>query len=142
MNNNTRYPNDRRVGALLGWDPTLLDALVTWQPPGAEVVWSAFQTPVNVKQTDEMATVTVDFPGVDAQDLDLIFEAGTLSITGKRGEQTYRYSVALGDTIDPNHIEAQLDKGVLVVNAHKRPETKPRKILIGAPQKTLDCDSK
>ena len=40
---------------------------------------------------------------------------------------------------DPNNIEAQLDKGVLTVKAHKRPETKPRKILVGgASQKALD----
>jgi HSP20 family protein len=112
---------------------------MTWQPPGSEVVWSALHSSLNVNHTDEMATVTVDMPGVDAQDLDLTFDAGTLSITGKRGDQSYRYAVALGDTIDPDHIDAQLDKGVLTVQAHKRPETKPRKILIGAAsQKTLD----
>jgi HSP20 family protein len=111
----------------------LLDDLVTWQPPGSELVWSAFPPPLRVNHTEDVATMTVDMPGVDANDLDLTFEAGTLSITGKRGEHTYRYSVALGDTIDPNKIEAQLDKGVLTVQAHKRPETKPRKILVGGP---------
>jgi HSP20 family molecular chaperone IbpA len=140
MNTNVPYRNGRRFETLLGWDPMrLFDELMSWQPPGSEVIWSAHPSALQVKHSDEMATVTVDMPGVDAQDLELTFEAGDLSIIGKRGEQTYRYSVGLGDTIDPNNIEAQLDKGVLTVQAHKRPETKPRKILVsGASQKALD----
>lgn len=117
----------------------LFDDLMTWQPPGSEVVWSACSSPVNLEHSDDGATITVDMPGVDPNDLELTFETGTLSITGKRGEQTYQYSIALGDTIDPNQIDAQLDKGVLTVHAHKRPEAKPRKILVAcAAQKTLD----
>src|ERR1041384_7919798 len=144
MNTLVPYRNGRHFGTLLHWDPMrLFDDLVTWQPPGSEVVWSAFSSPVNVKHSDDGTIITVDMPGVDPDDLDLTFEAGTLSITGKRGEQTYHYSVALGDTIDPNQIDAQLDKGVLTVHAHKRPEAKPRKILVAsAAQKTLDSGEK
>jgi HSP20 family protein len=140
VNNLAPYQNGRHIGTLLGWDPMrLFDDLVMWQPPGSEVVWSAAPSPLNVKHTDDGATITVDVPGVDPQDLDLTFEAGTLSITGKRGDRTYQYAVALGDTIDPDQIEAQLDKGVLTVQAHKHPEAKPRKILVaGASQKTLN----
>ena len=76
-------------------------------------------------------------PGVDPKDLELTFDNGTLAIAGTRGEQTSRYSVALGDTIDPDAIEAKLDKGVLTVHAHKRPEAKPRKILVATPDHTL-----
>jgi HSP20 family protein len=117
----------------------LFDDLMTWQPPGSEVVWSALPSPLKVKHTDDDATIIVDMPGVDAQDLELTFDAGTLSITGKRGEQTYQYAVALGDDIDPDRIDAQLDKGVLTIHAHKRAEAKPRKILVvGASPKALD----
>jgi HSP20 family protein len=116
----------------------LFDDLMTWQPPGSEIVWSAFQNPVNVTRTDDGATITVDMPGVDPNDLELTFENSTLAIAGKRGERMYRYDVALGDTIDPDAIEAKLDKGVLTVSARQRPETKPRKILVGTTGKPLD----
>ena len=140
MNNNlTPYRNGRRLGTLLSWDPMrLFDDLVTWQPPGSEVVWSAFQAPVHVAHTEDGARITVDMPGVDPNDLELTFENGTLAIAGKRGEHIYRYSVALGDTIDPDAIEAKLDKGVLTVQAHKCPEAKPRKIVVATPDKVLD----
>lgn len=138
MNNLTPYRNGLLLGTLLSRDPMrLIDDLMTWQPPGSEVVWSAFQAPVNVVHTDDGATITVDMPGVEPDDLELTFDTGTLAIAGKRGEQTYRYSVALGETIDADAIEAKLDKGVLTVRANKRPEAKPRKILVATADKVL-----
>ncbi|MDX2094133.1 MAG: Hsp20/alpha crystallin family protein [Kofleriaceae bacterium] len=120
----------------------LFDDLMTWQPPGSEVVWSAVRAPINVTHTDEGAAITVDMPGVDPQDLELTFDNGALMIAGKRGEQVYRYNVALGDTIDPSAIEAQLDKGVLTVRARKHPEAKPRKIPITTGKTLSAGDSK
>lgn len=140
MNNNhlAHSRTGRRFGTLLSWDPMrLLDDVLTWQPPGSEVIWSAVQAPVNVSDTEDGATVTVDMPGVDPQDLELTFENGTLAITGKRGERTYRYNLALGDAIDPDAIEAALDKGVLTVRAHKRAEAKPRKIVVSSSDRAL-----
>jgi HSP20 family protein len=139
MNNLAPYRNGRRLGTLLSWDPMrLFDDLTTLQPPGSKVVWSAFQSPLHVTHTEDGATITVDLPGVDPNDLELTFDSGTLAIAGKRGEQTSHYSVALGDTIDPDAIEANLDKGVLTVHAHRRPETRPRKILVATPNKPLN----
>jgi HSP20 family protein len=108
---------------------------MTSQPSGSEVVWSAYQSPIQLTHGNDGATITVDMPGVDPQDLELTFENGTLAIAGKRGERVYRYSVAIGDTIDPDTIEAKLDKGVLTVHAHRRPEAKPRKILVATADK-------
>ena len=45
-----------------------------------------------------------------------------------------RLGPLLDDTVDPVTIGATLDRGVLALHARKRPETKPRKILVnGAP---------
>jgi HSP20 family molecular chaperone IbpA len=142
-NNHALYRNGRRAGSLL-WDPVhLFDDLMTWQPAGSEVVWSPYQPPVHVTLTDDGATISADMPGVDAQDLELTFDGGTLAIVGKRGEHTYRFSVALGKDIDPDTIAAGLDKGVLTVHAHKRPEAKPRKIAVNTANKALNTgDSK
>src|SRR5689334_9560723 len=116
MNYLAPYRTGRRYGNLFSWDPVrLLDDLMRWQPPGSEVVWSAVRAPVDLQHGEDGTTLTVDMPGVDPQDLDLTFEAGTLSITGKRGARSYHYTAALGDTIDPGTIEAHLDKGVLTV---------------------------
>jgi HSP20 family protein len=118
-----------RRGSLLDWDPLrLFDDLV---PAGSQVLWSPYESPVNLQHDEGSAVITVDMPGVGDGDLDITYQAGELLVVGKRGERTYRYRVALGDAFDPDQIEASLDKGVLTVRAQKRPEAKPRKISLG-----------
>lgn len=135
-----------RIGmpSLLGWDPMrLFDDLLAWNPHGGEVIWSAM--PVHVTRDDDGVSLSVDMPGVDAGDVDLTYEAGQLTIAGKRGERSYRYTVALGDEYDPDTIDARLDKGVLSLRAAKRPEAKPRKIALGGAgptQKSLQSGEK
>ena len=43
--------------------------------------------------------------------------------------------------IDPNTFEAELDKGVLTVRVHEKPEAKPRKIQLTAAPTTKSLDS-
>ena len=134
MSNLTPYSNGRRMGSLLSWDPLrLFDELNRWEPAGSQTVWAPYVAPAQLETSDDGATITVDMPGVDAADVELTFANGELTIVGKRGERVSRYTVALGEAIDPDRIEAQLDKGVLTVHAHKKPEAKPRKIQVGAP---------
>ena len=140
MNTFTQDSNGRRFGSRLSWDPLrLFDELMSWEPAGSQTVWAPYAPPARLETSEEGATITVDMPGVDPADVELTFAEGQLAITGKRGERTYRYTVALGDAIDPDHIEAELDKGVLTVRAHRKPEARPRKIqLQAAPAKRLD----
>jgi len=125
---NSLFGTTRR-GSLFSWDPLrLFDDLV---PEGSQVLWSAYESPVRVRHDDDGSVMTVDMPGVDESDVELTFKAGELAISGKRGERVYSYRVNLGDAYDADRIEADLDKGVLTVRAAKRPEAKPRKILLG-----------
>ena len=141
MANMTRFSNGRSgMPSLLGWDPLrLFDDLLSWNPRGGEVLWTA--SPVHVTHGEDSVSLSVDMPGVDERDLDLTFEKGQLTISGKRGERSYQYTVALGDEYDPDTIEAHLDKGVLSLTAAKRPEAKPKKIALksaGNAQKSLE----
>lgn len=138
MNITTSSRNGRRFGTLL--DPMrLFDDLMTWEPAGSQMVWTAMARPVSVDYTAEGVSITVDMPGVHEADLDITFDAGTLSITGRRGDTASSYSVALERVIDPSTLEATLTRGVLTLTAQKRPEAKPRKILVNALQKSLDA---
>ena len=125
---NSLFGTSRR-GSLFSWDPLrLFDDLV---PEGSQVLWSAYESPVRVRHDEDASVITVDMPGVAEDDVDLTFKAGELTISGKRGERVYSYRVTLGDAYDADQIEADLDKGVLTVKAAKRPDAKPRKILLG-----------
>lgn len=131
-----KYNNGRSaMPSLFGWDPLrVFDDF--FGPLQGEVVWNA--TPVDVKHEQDHALISFDMPGVDASDVELTYERGSLSIVGRREQRNYRYTVALGDDIDPDRIEADLDKGVLTIKAYKKPEAQPRKIALkGVVQKSL-----
>lgn len=141
MNTFAPFSNGRRFGSLLSWDPwRLVDDLLSWEPQGGETVWAPYTPPLKIQNTDDGATLTVDMPGIGPDDVELTFQEGVLAITGKRDQRSYAYRVTLGDAFDPDHIEAELERGVLTVHASKKPEAKPRKILLKgrSQQKSLE----
>ena len=142
---NNLYSNGRRAGSLLSWDPLrLMDDLLTWEPLGGETVWAPYTPPVKIQNSDDGATLSVDMPGVGPEDVELTFQGGVLSISAKRDQRNYAYRVTLGDAFDPDHIEAGIERGVLTVHAHKKPEAKPRKIALKglSQQKSLESGDK
>jgi HSP20 family molecular chaperone IbpA len=117
--------------SLWGWDPSRMPYQIS----------TPFNVtfPVNVKHEQDHVYITADMPGVDPKDLDVTFEGGSLSVVGQRDDQSYRFSIYLGDEYDADTIEAELDKGVLTIKAETRPEAKPRKIMLnGGPSKSLE----
>jgi HSP20 family protein len=99
--------------------------------------WSSM--PVTVEHNDDHVLVSADLPGVDEKDVDITYERGTLFVSGRRGERQYQLTAYVGEDIDPDKIEAQLDKGVLTLRAERRPEAKPRKIALhGGDRKQLE----
>ena len=122
----------------------LVDDLLNWEPLGGETVWAPYTPPVKVEHAEDGATLHVDMPGLGPDDVELTFQTGVLSIRGKRDQRSYAYQVTLGDAFDPDHIEADLDRGVLTVHAYKKPEAKPRRIALkrGTQQKSLESGDK
>lgn len=133
----TLYSNGQRARSLLDWDPLRLfvDSM-SWEPAAPQTGRQPYAPPATLETTDDGAKITVDMPGVEPADVEITFASGQLSLAGKRGEQTYRYTVALGDTIDADHIDASLDKGVLTVYAPRKLEARPRKIQLRAATST------
>ena len=99
---------------------------------------------LDVRESEDRFDVTVDLPGLGPDDVNVTFEDGMLSITGKRefskddqGETwhriersfgTFARSMRLPQTADTERIEATFDKGVLTVSVPKTEQAKPRTI--------------
>jgi HSP20 family protein len=97
-----------------------------------------------VRESEDRFDVTVDLPGLEPGDVNVTFEDGMLSISGKRefsaedrGETwhriersfgTFARSMRLPQTADTERIEATFDKGVLTVSVPKTEQAKPRTI--------------
>jgi len=109
---------------------------------------SAWIPALDVRETEDRFEVTVDLPGLEPDDVSVTFEAGVLTISGKRefesvkDEDTFHRiersygsfarSVRLPRTADPERIDATFDKGVLTVGVPKVEAAKPRTIEVKA----------
>lgn len=104
----------------------------------------AWMPALDVRETQDRYEVHVDLPGLEPGDVNVTFEDGMLTISGKRqfgtedegdtwhrierGFGTFARSIRLPQIADTERIEASFDKGVLTVSVPKTEQAKPRTI--------------
>jgi HSP20 family protein len=109
---------------------------------------------MDVYETDEKVVVTVELPGITAEDVEVSVEDSTLTVSGKREfasevtEESYhrierRYgsfsrAVTLPPQVDAGMVDARFDDGVLSIEVPKVEKAKPKKIQIKGAQKKAD----
>ena len=109
---------------------------------------NAWVPALDVRETEDRFEVSLDLPGIDPAAVNVTFEDGTLTVTGKRdfaseeqGETwhriersfgTFARSIRLPHTADVEKIDASFDKGVLTVSVPKVEQAKPRTIEVKA----------
>lgn len=90
--------------------------------------------------------IEVALPGMDRQDMNILFEDGILTVKGERKESgtdharryfaheigwgSFSRSFRLPTYIDPDKVAASYKDGVLVLSLPKREEARPRRIEI------------
>jgi HSP20 family protein len=103
---------------------------------------------LDVRESEDRFEVKVDLPGLSPEDVNVTFEDGMLTVTGKRqfesentgdtwhrverGFGTFARSIRLPQTADSEKIEASFDKGVLSVTVPKAEQAKPKQIQVRA----------
>ena len=124
---------------------------------GRQPFWSPR---ADVSETDDLYTLELDLPGVDAESLDVTMEDGILKISGERAvvrdESTTRIhrserfhgrffrSFALGTDVQADAVEADLADGVLRVTVPKAEAAQPRRIAVrhrANAEITMDAES-
>jgi HSP20 family protein len=99
---------------------------------------------VDILETDDELLVFADMPGVTAEDVDIRFENGELSVHGRRqpgradkgkaarefGVTSYFRSFRVTEQIAADRIEAELKNGVLTLHLPKVEAVKPRRIAV------------
>lgn len=130
-----------RMRELFGWDP-----FAEMAPFGGEAL-TELQPRFDVKETANAYVFRADLPGVEEKDVDISLTGNRLTISGTRqceekrdDERYFAYECAYGsftrsftlpEGIDAEHVDADMNKGVLTLTVPKRPETQPRKIALG-----------
>ena len=99
------------------------------------------------EEEDDHYALRVDLPGLTEKDVRVDFDAGVLTVSAarspkvpegfearrrERGELGVSRSFALGDTVDPEKISAEIKDGVLTVRIAKAPAQRRRTIEVTA----------
>ena len=100
----------------------------------------------DVVRFEDHIEVAFDLPGIDPDSIDLTVEKGELILSATRGSElpedakvvprgrpfgAFRRQLHLGDTLDPEGLEASYDLGVLTLTIPLAAEAKARKVAIG-----------
>ncbi|HUR44302.1 MAG TPA: Hsp20/alpha crystallin family protein [Candidatus Saccharimonadales bacterium] len=99
---------------------------------------------VNIYETKDGYLLEADLPGVTKDGLEVTLENTTLTLVGRRAQQSslgevryresrpadFRRAFELDPSIDTARIHARMDQGVLFLELPKAEKVKPRKIKI------------
>lgn len=137
------------------WDPfRMMDALLRWDPFRSDLGASFggaggydFAPRFDVKETKDGYLIKADLPGVKEEELSVSLTGNQLTVSGKREEEhrdegeryyamersygTFARTFSLPDSVDGEHVTADLKDGILAIHIPKRPEAQPKKIAIG-----------
>ena len=111
----------------------------TWSKPSA--------MPMDAYREADQYVVAFDLPGVSADAIDIDVERNMLTVKAERRPVTktddvqielserplgaFSRQIALADTLDTEHIQADYDAGVLTLRIPIAERAKPRKITVG-----------
>jgi HSP20 family protein len=101
---------------------------------------------VDVYEDEHNVTLKIEVPGIDEKDIDVRIENNTLTVHGERKfekeekEENFRRverqygsftrSFTLPNTVDPEQVKANYDKGILKISLSKKAEAKPKQIKV------------
>ena len=125
--------------------PMLAHALGLHRQQGSATT-TAWAPALDISERKDAYLVTVELPGMTAEDLDITMEDGLLTIQGERqftaesSEQqfhrverrygAFRRSITLPAQVQAEQIQASFDNGVLQIVVPKMEEAKPKRIQV------------
>src|SRR5246500_3861808 len=105
----------------------------SYSPEGPEeaLTTTSFAPPVDIYEDEHNITLKIEVPGIDEKDIDVRIESNTLTVHGERKiekeekEENFRRierqygsftrSFTLPNTVDPEKVQANYDKGILKI---------------------------
>jgi HSP20 family protein len=124
--------------------------------PEEALTTSNFAPPVDVYEDEHNITLKIEVPGIDEKDINVSIENNTLTVHGERRFEkdekeenfhrvermygSFTRSFTLPNTVDPEQVSANYEKGVLKIRLAKKAEAKPKLIKVNI-EKTLEAKS-
>jgi HSP20 family protein len=140
-----RWEPARRLDTFHSDFDRLFDAFLGTRPQDSAGRWVPA---MDLVETKDHLVLKADLPGLDRDDVDIEVTDGVLTISGERKTEreerqdgyhrieraygAFSRSLSLPDGIDAEQVQADFEKGVLVVRIPKPAERKPHRVEIGA----------
>jgi HSP20 family protein len=139
----TAFDPWRPMGTLWREMDRLFDRTLGEGAPGA-LGLTGWSPALDISETDKEVTVRAELPGVDAKDLDVSVCEGMLNIAGEKKESheqkgrdfyrserrygSFRRSIPVPKTVNPDKIDAEYHDGVLTIRLEKDIKAQPKRI--------------
>ena len=124
--------------------------------PGDALTTANFAPPVDVYEDEHNITLKIDVPGIDEKGIDVSIENNTLTVRGERTLEkdekaenfqrverqygSFTRSFTVPNSVDPEQVSADYNKGVLKIRIAKKAEAKPKQIKVNVDgEKTLEA---
>jgi HSP20 family molecular chaperone IbpA len=117
----------RNLGDWFGIDP--LNVFRNFYSPLA-LDATASHGGLDISRTENGYVVEIPVAGFKPEQIDVTYKDDVLSISGKNERRTFSRSLMLPDEIDPDHVEAHVEHGLLTLTLNRRPEAEPKRIPI------------
>ena len=114
--------------------------------PDEALTTANFAPPVDVYEDEHNISLKIEVPGIDEKDIDVSIENNTLTVRGERRFEkeekeenfqrverqygSFTRSFTLPNSVDPDQVSANYDKGVLKIRLAKKTEAKPKQIKV------------
>ena len=130
----------------------------SYSPEGSDeaLTTANFAPPVDVYEDEHSITLKLEVPGVDEKAIDVSIENNTLTVRGERTLEkeekaenfqrverqygSFTRSFTVPNSVDPEQVSADYNKGVLKIRIAKKAEAKPKQIKVNIDgEKTLEA---
>jgi len=91
---------------------------------------TAAQGGLDISRTENGYVVEIPVPGYKPQQIEITYKDNVLSVSGKSERRNFTRSLVLPDEIDPDHVAAHVEDGLLTLTLNRRPEAEPKRIQI------------
>lgn len=112
------------VGNLLDWEPFRGFFPSNWQQMFG----------IDVNRKDGNYEIEMPVPGFKPDDIEITYQDGVLTVSGKNDRRSFTRSLTLPDDVDEESIQANVEHGALTIVLRQNPKRQPRRIAIGRGQ--------
>jgi len=144
------------MATLIRWNP-FREVAAFERAFEAQRAASAYTLPLDLYETESAFVVNANVPGLSADQIQVSFEDGLLTISAEikqpelgenvrllareRAFGRFTRTLRLGDAVDTNAVEAVYNNGVLTLTLPKTPESQPRQIPVRFGSTLLDSQN-